>query len=193
MDLPQISLFDYIESCKPKPKQLLQVGETIWVVTIGDVERNVVEQVFDCKNQNGYYIKHGTVWDRSVDDYVFKVEADAVRKAQENLQGVKYILADDIHLTKQRTFYNGRIYATVGMVGDKMVYDGQFMLYRFLKVFKTSDEADKYYKDALNKITTGEVHNDRTIELSEQEKPVNMYWTKDFYGPAKYANFGNRY
>lgn len=198
----QIELLDYLDRFTIKEPAIAEFskGDTVYKLVLDVVEIGVIEHIWECNGGYGYSAKKDsgcflTFWTYNIGDTVFSDKTMAYEKAKSLRNTFKVIRASELHTIKERNFvrptFDNRVLlsATVKLLENNMVYYKTWMCYPFLEFSKTPSEAEKLYKDELNKILY-EVDGKKAFEVSITDEIKDMYLSQTkLWSNYDYAEF----
>lgn len=202
----QTSIFDWQEPVQRQIEPEFKAGDRIYKLILDVVETGIIDRVWEledgkrhgysAKKESGTYI---TFWTENIGDTVFSSKKEVYNKADSLKNTYKVIRASSLEVVEERNFIeictDSRtcITATAKLLKGNTVYIKGWFCYPFLEFFKSEDEAEKRYREALKKI------NDR-MKLNESKmfevKPIveikDMYLARTGkWSSYDYVNFNN--
>lgn len=190
----QISLFDLINEPVAKTEELSELlykGESIYKVTLGEIDKMTVDGSFIVRDGNyrGYHLTredglHDVVHDRDIGNSVFKEIDTANKVAKKNLSNCKTILLDNVieyrrwEYTRETDKY--LMVAEIGII-ENCVYFHDWYCYRFAIPFRGEKEKEKIIKESLDKILNS--FNAKNISYKEIQTDsvanlgIRLYWS----------------
>lgn len=181
----QITLFEYEAMINyNEPPRLLEMGQVVFVVNKGDVERCTVLKNFICGdggNDRGYCVLkdslgYGVIHNSEMGQRVFKEEATAKEISEKFLSEHTVIRAQDINLREIvaysyiRDIDGKKMIAFYCDIGKGMLYMKDFMT--FHHIMKNSDKTIKEFMKEIDEMK-GYGVNIEQIEYTPV--PKNMY------------------
>jgi len=200
----QLSIFDLLAQIN-KPAQAIPkiaIGQAIFMLSLDVVLCGTVERFWLCgendKNQYyGYSIdfcdsSHNTIWDYNVGDTVFFDEQKAYEKASQIGSSLIKLNPKSLQLSDLKSFAyirkmdNHRLTATIAKVGDKQLYEHDFMCYHFLREYANTEKRDKEYHTLLKKMSE-EAEQSEACELNPPSLETLYKVDKSLYSSLGYA------
>ena len=188
----QIKLTDYLNVLEsPSPKtDGLEIETIVYKVILDKVDSGFIHHKWECGNEYRYSAKHFdnnyffSVTDSEMGDTVFTSKKEACAKARQSYYIYKVMRADEMKILKERNFVeictDSRICisATVKILEGNIVYWKEWFTYPFLDVCKTEKEAEKSYKEHLEKITA-QLYQPPRFEVNITSELEDVYLCKN--------------
>ena len=202
----QMDLFEFISKSSDYDKkdevvgevsELLRVGEYIYRVTLGEIDKLIVDSSFvinsfdNSSEFRGYHLTecnksgcHAVAHDKNIGVDVFKEFDQAERCAENVVKKCKTIMLNGITEYRKwehiRECDNYHMTAEIGVVED-CVYVKDWYLYRFAYLFTTEKEKENLIKEHTEKITNSfNAQNINYNEVEVIESPdlgIRLYWS----------------
>ncbi|WP_312694090.1 hypothetical protein [Caproiciproducens sp.] len=164
----QIGFFDYLLS-KNQTVPHFSDGQPVFVRSLDVVLEGIIERSWLCgeKTENSYFgysidfsgRGHTTVWDYNIGDIAFDDKGKALEAARKAEKALIKIHPENMDLLDLKSYGyireldNHALTATIAKVGERQIYEHEFMCYHFLRSYPNQKKRDDTYRKLLAKIT----------------------------------------
>lgn len=207
----QMSIFDIIVESEPMIPLLLNKGDTVYKVVLGEIEKfSVLNNFLEGYSDRGYRLLRETggydfTHNGDIGVNVFKSLDEAKKLAMRNLLECKTLILNEIKEYKRweyvRESDNYLLIAELGII-ENYVYFHDWYSYRFAIPFKNEKEKNRILNKSLKEITTS--FNADALDFHEVEVSPNknlgirLYWSNfnNQFADYRYAydnNYSRRY